>query len=202
MTVTRLKTGRGLISDTKFTLDSIFLDGECYAFAIALHQGLGWPLIGIMEGDVIRHALVKIPNDSPVFRDSKIPHGQELLFDARGCVSEDEIGLPFGLTPPWNSTSITIEQLYAVREIQEASITLARQMAEIVWPHLPWKENFDDQVVNFLTAIEAVCREHGFMIRSHYPTAKPIISPCTGDEDGFRVERISRDQAVFDRKLK
>ena len=45
---------------------SIYLDGQCYEFAIALHRGLGWDLVGVMTGSivgsVIRHALVKSPD--------------------------------------------------------------------------------------------------------------------------------------------
>lgn len=37
---------------------STYLDGECYAFATALHEGLGWPIIGLMHNGEIRHALV------------------------------------------------------------------------------------------------------------------------------------------------
>ena len=66
---------------------STYLDGECYAFATALYEGLGWEIVGIMEDDVIRHVVVRSPCDG-------------LYYDVRGNVPETELGQPFGLSAP------------------------------------------------------------------------------------------------------
>ena len=65
-----------------------YLDGECYAFAVALHQGLGWPIIGLMqEHGIIRHAVVQAPDNQ--------------YLDARGFVEESQLSSPFGgVFPP------------------------------------------------------------------------------------------------------
>ena len=56
----------------------VYLDGECYAFAVALQQNLGWPIMGLMHGGTIRHALLQRPDGG--------------LFDARGPIKSKDAG--------------------------------------------------------------------------------------------------------------
>lgn len=151
----------------------VYFDGECYAFAVALHRGLGWQIIGLMNGEEIRHACVRSPEGK--------------LHDVRGFITEEEFGNPF-LAPPYELREIEESDLCAVRPVQDGSIKYARIMAENVWPELPWQETLAKRAQVFADAIEAVCREHGFWIRSPYPAALPLLAKGDGDEGGYELQ--------------
>jgi hypothetical protein len=38
------------------------LDGQCYEFAFAVSRGTGYPMIGLIVDDVIRHVAVALPD--------------------------------------------------------------------------------------------------------------------------------------------
>ena len=145
---------------------SIYLEGECYAFATALHRGLGWPMVGIMDfidstdKKVIRHVAVKSPD--------------EILYDARGVVSDEELGVPFDLHSPYEMRTVTEDELVRDREtaeVRERSIRMAQKFAETLWPNLPWKESFESRVKAFADALESLSREHELWIRSPVPAS-------------------------------
>lgn len=170
---------------------SVYLDGECYAFAIALHRGLAWPIVGLMEDLVPRHVVVRMP--SGMLRDVR---GKEFTAD------DPELGAPFSLTPPYVLQEIHESNLFVVRKIQDHSIALARSMAERLWPDLGWKNPLEPRVRAFVDALEMLCKEHGFCIRSPYVTTRPIISPLEGDEGGFDVFHMPHcTDFTFDRYL-
>jgi len=106
---------------------AIFLDGECYALAIALHRNIGWPIVGLIRVDVIRHAGLERPDGA--------------LHDVRGPVSREEFGLPFSISGPYDIRRIAEADLYAARGIiQTEAIDLALRMAQALWPNLPWRD--------------------------------------------------------------
>lgn len=162
---------------------SIYLDGECYALAIALHRALGWPIIGLMDKhDIIRHAVVKTPD------------GRYL--DARGFVSEATLHTAFGQTP-YPLKEITEEMLFAAyfrpnmpEDNANRIILQAQRFAEKLWPHLPWNEPSLPKVLAFTDALEALCREHGFWIRSQVPGCPPILCEGDGEEAGYDLRQL------------
>lgn len=154
------------------TAEGIFLDGECYAFAIALHHNTGWPIVGLMQGDVIRHAGVRCPDGR--------------LYDVRGPVLEEEFGLPFFVSPPYELRQITEADLYSTREIKQMAIDLASRMAQSLWPDLPWKvDSSQKRVLAFLNDLEEISRRHGIWIRSAVPGSPPLLSHQEGSEGGY-----------------
>ncbi len=154
--------------------DSIYLDGECYAFALALHRGLGWPLVGIMQGDVVRHALVQ--------------ESKETLRDVRGSVSHEEAGIPFGISAPVFKR-IEEADLFNIRPISDASIEMARKYGQTLWPELAWKERLSDKAVEFVNDLEALCRKHGMWIWGQIHAQMPLISPL--DEEIFQGYKLA-----------
>ncbi len=172
---------------------SAFLDGECYAFAIALNRNLGWPIIGLMDDNGIpRHALVHSRS-----------HG--ILFDVRGSftVHEQELGRPFSFRPPYNLQKLTENDLLRVRPVHERTISYALRMAEIIMPDLPWKESRMIRARQFCDELETLCRKHGFWIRSPVPTARPILCETADDEDGYTLRWTDCGmQFIIDRRLK
>jgi hypothetical protein len=151
---------------------AVHLDGECYALAIALHRGLGWPMLGLMHENVIRHAVVSRPKSG--------------FWDARGHISERRLGEPFGLQPPYTLRDITEDDLRQQRPVHELGISRASKMAAIVWPHLPWKEGtLQKRVLAFLDDLEAVSRKHNLWVRGPVPTCLPIIAEGDNDEGGY-----------------
>lgn len=151
---------------------AIFFDGECYAFAIALHQGLGWPIVGLVLGKVIRHAGVQSPDGT--------------LRDVRGSLTEEEFGNYFS-SPPFDIQELRVDELRAVRPIHDRTIEKARQWAEVLWPDLPWLHSHTSKVLAFADELEALCRKHGFWIRSPVPASPPILYDAYGEEGGFEL---------------
>lgn len=150
-------------------MHSGFLHGECYAFAIALHRGLGFDLIGLIDNDgVIQHAMVADPDG--------------VLRDIRGRVSKEEATAPFSV-----ATIRTIEEeaLYRTRGIiHDRTIAAARKVAETLWPELPWESTAVQKVKEFTDELEALCRKHGLLVWGAIPAQPPLISPL--DEELFQ----------------
>ena len=150
----------------------IFLEGECYAFAIALNQGLGWLMVGLMKGDVIWHAGVRAPDGR--------------IHDVRGFVTDGEFGGHF-LSPPFNIREIAIDELYATRPVEEYAIKKARQLAEVLWPDLPWVSTHAMKVKAFADELEALSRKDGLWICGGVPAEPARLFSGGGDEGGYLV---------------
>jgi hypothetical protein len=170
---------------------AIYLDGECYAFATALHQGLGWPMIGLMNGEVIRHVAVRDPTGT--------------LHDVRGPISEEELGKPFDVSLPYTLREVKVEELVRDKEPPErriGSVNFARRMAEKIWPDLPWIDSEAKRISTFADALEVLCQEHGLWIRAPYPASKPVLEVGHGDEAGYTVYPTDDGLAyTIDRRL-
>lgn len=161
-------------------LTGLCLDGYCYAFAIAMHKSLGWQIIGLMQGEVIRHAAV-IDLDGNIW-------------DCRGKVTTEEFGKPFKIKFPYETRLITEDVLKLVAPSlaeQEIFIESLSKKAQMVWPDLPW--NSDTLVVRmrtFAKELEALSRKHGLWIYGNFPTALPSIAEEDGEEKGYTLETV------------
>jgi len=153
---------------------SVYLHGECYAFAIALHRELGWPIVGLMHEGTVRHAMVQRPKDGR-------------LFDARGSVPEGKVGKPFEISPPYNLAQVEERDLQAIQPVQEASIQWAVQVAEKLWPALPWRDSLRERMRNFAEELETLSHKHGLWIRGSMPAQPPLLVPGNGDESGYAL---------------
>ena len=156
-----------------------FLHGGCYIFARALHRGLGWPLVGLFvkkEGlkDHIDHAGVRSPDGR--------------IFDARGFVSDEEFGMLF-TSPPFDIREVKEDDLreQQLAVVIEYKIQCARDVAEILWPELPWKETRLSKIVTFADELEALCRKHKLWIRAPFPAQVPILAKGEDDEGGYEL---------------
>lgn len=190
-TIVTALTGRRL--EAALTLaERTFLDGECYAFALALHRGLGWPMVGLMDGKVIRHAAAQ-----PALRTLQ-------LYDVRGVTNlfGEEFGRPFGIKPPYDLREVSEEDLRAVRPIHERTIERAAYWAEVMWPHWPWKQGYAIRAKAFADDLEKLSRKHGLWIRSVTPTLRPVLARSKGDELGYTISMTDGDTAfTIDRRL-
>ena len=167
-----------------------YLDGACYVFAVALHRGLGWPLVGLMEGSVIRHALVRQPD------------GQ--LRDVRGVVSSEELGEPFGLKPPYQLRDVNeadfLETIYG--PIPGGPLDFAQKLAEALWPDLPWRFSRHKHLKEFADGLEELSRRTGIWIRGPVPACHPVLAEGVGDEVGYVVQQMTTGLSfTIDRKL-
>jgi len=158
--------------------EGLYLRGSCYAFAIALNEGLGWPIVGLfvkrIEMELIDHAGVRAP-------DGKI-------FDVRGFISEEEFGNLY-TGPPYDLREITREHLDATSAagVGEYSLKRARQIAEILYPELPWRETRASLVTAFADELEALCRKHNKWIRSPLAVHAPQLQEGDGSEGGYEL---------------
>ena len=153
-----------------------FLHGNCYAFALALHEGLGWPMVGLIlkkrDIEVVEHAGVRSPDGR--------------IFDIRGFVSEEEF-VELYTSPPYDIQEVTVEDLNVTAHISEYSIRRARGVAEILWPELPWKKTYVSEVLTFANELEALCRKHNKWIRSPEPAPPPQLQEGDGSEGGYTL---------------
>lgn len=155
---------------------STYLDGECYAFAEALHEGLGWPMIGLMEGDKVRHVLVVSPEGR--------------YFDARGFVPKDQVGEPFGLSIPYDLRNINHDDLVQDGESEDVRMYAAgraRRIAEMLWHDLPWKDSRIAQIIRFADELEELCRKHQLWIRAPFAATAPVLADHDGGEGGYEI---------------
>lgn len=170
----------------------VFLDGNCYAFATALHEGLGWPMVGLMSGDTIRHVVVVSPEGD--------------YYDARGKVSPTRLGIPFGMMQGgYELRNVTIDELERPNEtpsVRQSSIRMARKFAEALWPELPWRDSAAQRAAAFCDELEALSRKHGIWIRATVPGARPILYTAYGDETGYELHTTEDGLAfTMDRTL-
>jgi hypothetical protein len=175
---------------TLYEVSSLFLSPHCYAYAIALHRALGWPLLGLMKGDTIWHALVKAP---------------EGLLDYRGIAFTEEdpqLGKPLGLSPPYASREISESDLAALKPVDEHFIALARTTAEALYPNYPWPDTIRQRMTLFADGLEELSRATGVWIRAESRTYRPILFVTNNDEDGYDLQPcMDGVQYQLDRRL-
>lgn len=150
-----------------------YLDGHCYEWAVALHRGTGWPLVGLMQGSAIRHAVVGRPGGD--------------YQDVRGRVATAELGTPFNLGSCYELRGVTEDDLRAMRPLSEHSISIAARIAETLSPDLPWKAGAKDRALAFAEELETLSKKYGFYLRSAYCNNKPILEDLDGEEGGYVV---------------
>lgn len=160
-----------------------YLDGSCYEFATALHRGLGWPMVGLMQKTslgkpVIRHAAVRQPDGK--------------LRDVRGEITVSEFGQPFQeLELPYVVREVTENDLRDVRPVAERAIDLASRLAEALWPELPWLSGQQKRYKEFADGLEELSRRTGVWIRSQVPACPPVLADAFGEEDGYVLEQTA-----------
>jgi hypothetical protein len=167
--------------DREFLTDlcqGMYLDGSCYIFALAMHRALGWPIIGLMEGRTIRHALVRHPGGK--------------LWDVRGPVPEEMAVAPFGLAT-YDFSEVAEAELVTLchgEEHVEYKVEMAERMAQSLWPNLPWKSSQKERLQEFADGLEELSRRTGVWIRSPVPGCPPVLAPGLGDEGGYRLSQM------------
>lgn len=159
----------------------MYLDGQCYEFAIALHNGLGWPMVGIRANylgkDTVRHAVVRHPNGN--------------FFDARGEVTtEEELVAPFGLDR-YYLVNVTEGDLRAVRLVESYNIETSRRIAEARFPLLPWSISQRARYKEFADGLEALSLKTGVWIRGSVPASAPVLADSGGDEEGYTLRQTA-----------
>ncbi len=158
---------------------------RCYAFAVALHRGLGWPLIALeFENSGGWQVGVKAPD--------------ETFWDARGQGAKTDMGGPFSLRSSYRPRIIEESVLSAVRPLEEHAIAEARQLAEVIWPELPWKNGtHSSKILAFMDELEELSRKHGVWIRPSFPGAQPFVVPGSGNEQGYEVAYTNNAQFLM-----
>lgn len=150
-----------------------YLQPNCYALAIALYRGLGWPIVGIRQigSTEIHHAAVNTP--------------ENIFFDARGKVHDFEnLILPFNTHTKvgFELVNVTEQELLSSKPIEEYFIESTSVKAQSAWPELPWKnDTFKKHIERFAEELETLSRKHNLWIRAPFVTTQPII--CDGDGD-------------------
>jgi hypothetical protein len=163
-----------------------FLHGECYAFALALYEGLGWPLVGLMNGAVIWHAGVRSPDGN--------------IRDVRGSLSEAKFAEGF-VSAPYRIIPIVQSDLYNTRPIDTRAIDMARRLAETIWPELPWRSTHANRVRAFVDELEELCRKHNLWIMHPLVTQLPRVAKGDELEDGYDVRPLDGSTFTIQRRF-
>ncbi len=164
------------IAELRSSFGAIFADGHCYAFALAMHEGIGWPLVGLMNGKEIRHAGVR---------------GEDgLIYDVRGAFTDADFGRDY-LSPPHIICDLSEAYLREMYPIHDHAINQARRLAEVLYPTLPWRDSLEARMLTFASELETLSHKHGIWIRSAYPTARPHLSLGDGEETGYELHRTA-----------
>lgn len=168
-------------------LRGMCLDGACYELAIALHRYTDLPLVGLWSptasGDdgvpgTWRHAAVRLGDG---------------FVDARGPVTAEEFGLPFGEPRPWDVRDISESDLRRVRPVPAEGLPSLSKLAQAAWPQLPWTaDSYQERAAAFLDELEALSRRHALWVRAPYPAAQPMLAEGNEDELGYDA-RITDD---------
>jgi hypothetical protein len=66
-------------------------------------------------------------------------------------------------------------------------IKRAWQLAEVMWPDLPWIDTTTAKVVAFADELEELCRKHGLWIYGGVPADPPRLYLGGGDEGGYEL---------------
>ncbi len=160
------------IKELRGSFGAIFADGQCYAFAAALHLGTGWPLVGLMDGEVIRHTGVR---------------GKDgLIYDVRGAFTDADFGRDY-LSPPYVIRNISVGDLRRRKPIEVTALRRARRLAEVLYPALPWQNSLEARMLAFASALEELSREHDIWVRGAHPMARPHLSHGDGKETGYEL---------------
>ena len=163
----------GVRKDLHGTCMAYFLDGQCYAFAIALSRQTGWPIFGLMQGHIVRHAVVR--------RDIN------LYMDARGVMTEEEIGDPFDIAAFCELKEVTEEWLLRTHNVCEVSIARAKRYVEVLWPDVPLQDTLRARAVAFTNDLEALCRKHGLWLREIDAASPLVLGEEFGGEAGYSL---------------
>ncbi len=172
-----------------------YLHGKCYVWAAATQRLTGWSMVALRtEAHDYFHV------------GARDPEGR--LFDARGFVaSPEEFGRPFQANPPLDLREVSLEQLRAIRPVEDVAIEQVMQRIAVIWPeivktHSPQRE----RVEAFVKELEALSERHGVYLRAPYPSARIMFALYSVEEEkpagydvqptldgnGFSLDRMDR----------
>ncbi len=158
-------------------IEAMYLEGNCYEFALGIHRDTGLPIIGLVNDGTVWHVGIR-------YTDGR-------FFDARGFVEESEIEVPFRKQGPFEIRIVAIDELLASREISGEGAARASMLVQALHPDFPWRESvLINRIRLFMEALEGLCKTHGLMIRAPFQTTRPIIDVAYGDEKGFSMSPI------------
>lgn len=152
--------------------------GQCYPFAIAMHRGLDWKIIGLFRGEDIIHSGVRSP--------------EGMIWDGRGVISEEEFIRPYSNASKESIRDITEEDLFSRDEVSDHMIESFLEKAQAMWPDLPWKgEIWRQRVVAFTEELEAISRKYKLWVCGPVPAALPVLFRGYDDEKGYQLSMMA-----------
>lgn len=167
----------------RWSIESGYLHGDCYAFAAGLHRITGWPMVKLRNGN---HAGVLAP-DGMVW-DVRGPLNPEQF--ARGYADFDDVVL-VPLSMP------EVQKLYPGL----GPGCIAERFASIFYPELPHLPSSDrERNIAFMDEVERIGRRYDVHLLSPRVISRwAVISVSEGDET-YRIYKHDR-RFLLDRAL-
>lgn len=170
------------IADDRDAVVGLYLHGGCIAFARAAHERTGWQPVSInTPAGTFAHVGLRTP-------DGKI-------FDARGNLSDEEFASSWAL-PVALADLDDLEKRYPYSDFVGE---MARRHLDMLFPDFPGEMPLIARLDAFSTALQALCKEHGFHLRAGLPHGM-VLYPSYGDEAGYEITMHSGSMTI-DRKL-
>lgn len=172
--------------DLTAALAGRYLAGRCTAFAVAVHRRTQWPLV------VLRTASGAYAHAGCLAPDGRFA-------DARGLL--DAAGFADGFAGD-RIEGISEAQALAEHPQDEGMIEQADLHAELLLD-LPGESRHRRRAEAFATALEGLCREHGFWLRGPGPGVQDhfVAYEAYGSEGPFRVTLLPTGGALIERSL-
>lgn len=160
----------------------LYLHGGCIAFARAAQERTGWPAVSVdTASGTFAHVGLRAPDGS--------------VFDSRGFISEAEFASSWK-GPAKLADLDELETLYPCSEFQK---DMAQRHLSMLFPDFPGKMPMEERLDAFATALQGLCKEHGFHLRPGSLHGM-VLYPSYGDESGYEV-RIHAGSITMERKL-
>ncbi len=146
------------------------LDGPCYEVALALHRNTGWPMVGLIFENTIRHAGVRRPDG--------------LIQDVRGAIDEQTFVQPFLDTAIEHIIRpVTERDILAIRDVSLSMIRHLSHTIPFLWPDLPYPEDHPmRKAIAFADELRELSLRHGICLRTSVPAERIYFAPLKGDE--------------------
>ena len=137
-------------------------------------------MVALISRGTIAHVAVRMLEKNP---------GEDYV-DARGPFPAEKFDITFRTPKPYTLREVTEKELEKESEgtgqyIHKSDIVWAEQIAQMLWPDLPWKNGPRERARAFAEELEVLSLKYNLWVCSPYPTTEPFLTSGDGDTKGY-----------------